>query len=89
METRIAVVSIIVEETKVSEELNAIIHEYRDHIIGRMGIPYQKHNLAVISIVMDASNDIISAFSEKVGMLPDVTIKTAYSRVLNSTETKK
>jgi putative iron-only hydrogenase system regulator len=89
METRIAVVSIIVEETKVSEELNAIIHEYRDHIIGRMGIPYQKHNLAVISIVMDASNDIISAFSGKVGMLPDVTIKTAYSRVLNSTETKK
>jgi len=88
METRIAVVSIIVEETKVSEELNAIIHEYRNHIIGRMGIPYQKHNLAVISIVMDAPNDIISAFSGKVGMLPDVTIKTAYSRVLNNTEIK-
>jgi len=89
METRIAVVSIIVEETKVSEELNAIIHEYRNHIIGRMGIPYQKHNLAVISIVMDAPNDIISAFSGKVGMLPDVTIKTAYSRVLNNTEIQK
>lgn len=85
METRIAVVSIIVEETEVSEELNAIIHEYRNHIIGRMGIPYQKHNLAVISIVMDAPNDIISAFSGKIGMLPDVTTKTAYSRVLNNT----
>ncbi|PKL92689.1 MAG: iron-only hydrogenase system regulator [Candidatus Goldiibacteriota bacterium HGW-Goldbacteria-1] len=89
METRIAVVSIIVEEAKVSEELNAIIHEYRSYIIGRMGIPYQKHNLAVISIVMDAPNDIISAFSGKVGMLPDVTAKTAYSRVLSDTEVKK
>lgn len=89
METRIAVVSIIVEEAKVSEELNAIIHEYRSYIIGRMGIPYQKHNLAVISIVMDAPNDIISAFSGKVGMLPDVTAKTAYSRVLSDTEVQK
>jgi putative iron-only hydrogenase system regulator len=84
METRIAVVSIIVENTGVVETMNSIIHDYRQYIIGRMGIPYQKHNIAVISIVMDAPNDVISAFSGKIGMLQDVTIKTAYSKPFNT-----
>lgn len=82
VETRLAVVSIIVENPDAVETLNAIIHDYRQYIIGRMGIPYQKHNISVISIVMDAPNEAISAFSGKLGMLPKVTIKTAYSRVL-------
>lgn len=89
METRIAVVSIIVEDPDVVENLNAIIHDYRQYIIGRMGIPYQKHNISVICIVMDAPNDIISAFSGKLGMLPRVTTKTAYSRLLNDGKDNK
>jgi putative iron-only hydrogenase system regulator len=83
METRIAIVSIIVEDPDVVEKLNAIIHDYRKYIIGRMGIPYQKYNISVISIVMDAPNDIISAFSGKLGMLKNVTTKTAYSKPVN------
>jgi putative iron-only hydrogenase system regulator len=82
METRIAVTSIIVEDPEAVGELNAIIHDYRQYVIGRMGIPYQKCDISVISIVMDAPNDIISAFSGKLGMLPNVTTKTAYSRFL-------
>jgi len=84
METRIAVVSIIVENTEVSDELNAIIHDYGQYVIGRMGIPYRKHGISVICIVMDAPNDVINSFSGKVGMLSGVTIKTAYSRILNN-----
>ncbi|MCE5300816.1 MAG: iron-only hydrogenase system regulator [Spirochaetia bacterium] len=89
METRIAVVSIIVEDTDKAEAMNAIIHEYKDYIIGRMGIPYKKHKISVISIVMDAPNDVISAFSGKIGMLPDVTTKTAYSRMLTADKEDK
>jgi putative iron-only hydrogenase system regulator len=77
-------VSIIVEDPDVVESLNAIIHDYRSYIIGRMGIPYKKYNISVISIVMDAPNDAISAFSGKLGMLPKITVKTAYSRVLDT-----
>lgn len=84
METRIAVVSIIVENTEVSDELNGIIHDYGQYVIGRMGIPYRKQRISVICIVMDAPNDVINSFSGKVGMLRDVTIKTAYSRVFNN-----
>jgi putative iron-only hydrogenase system regulator len=89
METRIAVVSIIVEDINVAENLNAIIHDYRQYIIGRMGIPYQKHGISVICIVMDAPNDAISAFSGKLGMLPKVTTKTAYSRLLGADKENK
>ncbi len=89
METRIAVVSIIVEEAEVVENLNAIIHDYRKYIIGRLGIPYQKQNISVICIVMDAPNDAISAFSGKLGMLAGVTTKTAYSRLFNDDKENK
>ena len=89
METRIAIVSIIVEDPGVVETLNSIIHDYREFIIGRMGIPYKKYNISVISIVMDAPNDAISAFSGKLGMLPKITVKTAYSRVLNTEDDTK
>ncbi len=84
METRIAVASIIVENTEVSDELNAIIHDYGQYVIGRMGIPYRKQGISVICIVMDAPNDVINSFSGKAGMLDGVTIKTAYSRVFNN-----
>ena len=61
METRIAVIGIVVEEEESVELLNGILHEYRDYIIGRMGIPYRQKQLSVISIAIDAPQDIISA----------------------------
>lgn len=81
METRIAIIGVIVENGDSVQKLNSILHEYSDYIVGRMGIPYQKRNIKVISIIMDAPNDIISALSGKLGMLPDVNIKTVYSKV--------
>lgn len=81
METRIAVVGIIVENPDSVEKLNSILHDYGKYIIGRMGIPYHKRNVSIISIVMDAPNDVISALSGKLGMLPNVSTKTVYSKL--------
>ena len=61
METRIAVIGIIIENPEAVERLNAILHEYSSYILGRMGIPYQKRNLSIISIVIDAPQNVISA----------------------------
>ena len=80
MDTRIALIGIIVENTNAAERLNSILHEYRQYIVGRMGIPYQKRQISVISIVVDAPSDVISALSGKLGMLPQVSIKTLYSK---------
>ena len=79
METRIAVVGIVVEEEESAEALNEILHEYREYIIGRMGIPYRQKGLNIISIAVDAPQDAISALSGKVGRLPGVASKTAYA----------
>ena len=81
METRIAVVGIVVEEEESAEALNEILHEYREYIIGRMGIPYRQKGINIISIAVDAPQDVISALSGKVGRLPGVSSKTAYSGV--------
>lgn len=81
METRLALIGIIVESKDSTEKLNAILHEYAQYIIGRMGIPNAKKGVAVISIVLDAPNDIISALSGKLGMLPQISAKTMYSRL--------
>ena len=82
METRIALIGIIVENTDSAPRLNSILHEYGKYIVGRMGVPYHKRSISVISIVLDAPNDIISALSGKLGMLPGVNIKTVYSKVM-------
>ena len=82
METRIAVVGIIVESPEAVEKLNSILHDYSKYIIGRMGIPYRKHDISIISVVMDAPNDVISALSGKLGMLPGISTKTVYSKIL-------
>lgn len=82
METRVAVIGIIVENSESVEKLNAILHEYGEHIIGRMGIPYRQRNINVISIAVDAPQDIISALSGKIGRLGGVSAKTAYSNVV-------
>ena len=81
METRIAVIGIIIENPEAVERLNAILHEYSSYILGRMGIPHQKRNLSIISIVIDAPQNVISALSGKLGMIPYVRTKTVYSKV--------
>lgn len=86
MESRIAAISIIVECPDSVEKLNNLLHEYRQYIIGRMGVPYHKRNIAIICVVMDAPADVISALSGKLGMLPNVTAKTAYSKSFHSDE---
>ncbi len=81
METRIALIGIVVEHKDSVKKLNDILHEYGEYIVGRMGIPYPKRNISVISIVMDSPSDTISALSGKLGMIPHVTIKTVYSKL--------
>ena len=88
METRVAVISIIVEQEDAIEELNILLHEARQYIVGRMGIPYRPKGISIISIAIDASQDIISALSGKIGRLKGVSTKTAYSNVITHTEEK-
>ena len=83
METRVAVMSIIVEDGQAVERINAVLHEYGEFIIGRMGIPYRKRGISIISVAMDAPQDVISAMSGMIGNLPGVSVKTAYSSVIS------
>ncbi|WP_294374682.1 TM1266 family iron-only hydrogenase system putative regulator [uncultured Clostridium sp.] len=80
METRIALIGIIVEDLNKTEKLNSILHEYSQYIIGRMGIPYKEKDVCVISIVIDAGNDVISSLSGKLGMIKGISVKTMYSK---------
>ena len=84
METRVAVISIIVAKEEAVERLNAILHDYSKYIIGRMGLPYRAKDVNVICVAVDAPNDAISALSGKLGSLAGVSVKTAYSNVINS-----
>ncbi len=81
MESRVAVISIIVEDREATEKLNHILHEYGDFIIGRMGIPYRERKINIISVALDAPQDTISALSGKIGAIDGITAKTAYSNV--------
>lgn len=83
METRVAVMSIIVEKSETVEELNSILHFYGEYIIGRMGIPYRQRNINIISIALDAPQNVISTISGKIGKLDGVSVKTAFSGVIN------
>ena len=83
METRIAVMSIIVENMESSEKLNALLHTYGDYIIGRMGIPYRKRGVSIISVALDAPQDISATLSGKIGNLPGISVKTAYSGIIS------
>lgn len=86
METRVAVIGIIVENEENVGELNKILHEYGKHIIGRMGLPYREKGINIISIAVDAPQDITSAMSGKIGRLQGITAKAAYSGVITSGE---
>ncbi len=81
METRVAVISVIVGKDGDVEHLNALLHDYRDYIIGRMGIPYREKGVSIISVVLDAPQDEILTLAGRIGSLKDVNVKTAYSNV--------
>jgi putative iron-only hydrogenase system regulator len=80
MEGRVAIIAIIVENTNSVEGLNGILHEYAQYLIGRMGIPYHKKNINIISVAIDAPNDKITALSGKIGMLDGVSVQVVYSK---------
>ena len=82
METRVALIGIIVEQESSAAALNALLHEYSAYIIGRMGIPYRARSINIVSIAIDAPQDVISALSGKIGSLDGISVKTAYSNVL-------
>ena len=79
METRLAVIGIIVEDLEVTDRINHILHDYSNYIVGRMGIPYRQRGISVISVIVDAPADAISALTGKLGMLEGVSAKALYS----------
>lgn len=80
METRIALIGIIVEDMNSTDKLNSTLHEYSKYMVGRMGIPYREKNVSIISVVIDAANDVISSLSGKLGMIEGISVKTMYSK---------
>ena len=88
METRVAVISIIVENPDAVGEVNSILHTYGEYIIGRMGIPYRKRNVNIISVALDAPQNTIATLSGKIGGLRGISVKTAYSNVIGEIEQK-
>ena len=80
-EKRVALIAIMISDTDSVEKLNNLLHDYRDYIIGRMGLPYPKKDVCIISVAIDAPQDKISALSGKIGALNGVTTKTVYSNV--------
>ena len=81
MENRIALIGIIVESADNVNQMNELLSEYGEYIVGRMGVPYRAKNISVISIVVDAPNTVISTLSGKLGMLKGISTKTVYSKV--------
>lgn len=80
MDTRVALIGIVVEKPDSVMMLNTLLHEYSAYIIGRMGIPYHKRDISIISVALDAPQDIISALSGKLGRLDGISTKTVYSK---------
>ena len=84
MSTRVAVIAIIIENSESAEGVNGILHNYRQYIIGRMGIPYREKGINIICVAVDAPEQEITALSGKIGRLKGVSAKTAYSKVISS-----
>lgn len=82
MQTIVAVTSIVVDRTESVEPLNAVLHEYGDHIIGRMGIPYREKGINLISVALDAPLETISALADRLDGIPGLSVTTAYSNVV-------
>ena len=81
MDTKIAIIAIIVEDLSATEKMNEVLHEYSEFIIGRMGLPYRERNISIISIAMDATNETINALSGKLGNIDGITAKAVFSKV--------
>ena len=86
MENRVAVISVIVEEGGDTNALNALLHEYGQYIVGRMGIPYRNRKINIISVVIDAPQDDIATLSGKIGNLPNISVNTTYSAIKDEKE---
>lgn len=86
MNSRVAVIGIIVENMNSVELLNAVIHEYRDIVLGRMGVPHRKRSICIVSLAVDGPAQAINALSGKIGRLSGVTVKTAYASLSISDE---
>lgn len=82
METRVAVMGIIVENMDAVESLNKVLHDFGEYIIGRMGVPYRQKNINIVSIAIDAPQDVISAMTGKIGNIKGISVKTAYSNMI-------
>ena len=80
METRVAVISIIVEDIEAAENINILLHQYRQYVIGRMGVTYATKKIYIISVAVDGPMDAISALSGKLGAIEGVSTKTIYSK---------
>lgn len=81
MQTRLAVIAIIVEDRESTDQINQLLHKYAEYMVGRMGVPYKPKKVSVISVILDAPQEVISALSGKLGMLPGVSSKTVYSKI--------
>jgi putative iron-only hydrogenase system regulator len=80
VETRVALIGIIVEDMEAAPKLNELLHEYGQYIIGRMGLPYREKSISIISVVIDAEADTISTLAGKFGMIKGISVKTIYSK---------
>jgi putative iron-only hydrogenase system regulator len=80
METRVAIVAIIVENSECVEKINELLHAFSGHIIGRLGLPYPQKGISIVSVLMDAPLNTINALSGKIGRLDGVSVKTVYSK---------
>jgi putative iron-only hydrogenase system regulator len=83
MASRVAVISIIVENNESTEQLNSLLHTYGEYIIGRMGIPYRQRGISIISVDVDAPQDVISTLSGKIGNINGISAKTVFSNVIS------
>ncbi len=83
MASRVGVISIIVENNESTEQLNSLLHTYGEYIIGRMGIPYRQRGISIISVAVDAPQDVISTLSGKIGNINGISAKTVFSNVIS------
>lgn len=80
MDKRIGIIGIVVEDLSSAERVNAVLHEYADLVIGRMGIPYRERKVSVIALIVDGNNDEISALTGKLGRIPGVSVKSMITK---------
>lgn len=81
MDSRVSVISIIIKDEEAAGTVNELLHEFRQYIVGRMGIPYRERKVSIISVVLDAPGDVTSSLSGKLGMIDGVSAKTLTAKI--------